>query len=155
VAAEPAREQLLAYLETTLQRMNSGRGFFYDWKGCQRWVLQPPSNAGWPYSSLIDTREVVTEHTQNRLHRALDIAVGGWHVVTQGREDGPAQAAIRMASDIERALMWDRRQGRNAVDTILTGSEIMVDASTKPSVFVEVSARVTYRTNIEEPTEAL
>ena len=80
--ADPAREQLLSYLETTLQRMSSGRGFFYDWKGCQRWILMPPANAGWPYCSLIDMREAVSEHTQNRLHRRLDIAVGGWHSVS-------------------------------------------------------------------------
>ena len=51
--------------------------------------------------------------------------------------------------------MWDRSQGGNAVDTIITGSELSVDASTKPSVFGEVTAQIMYRTSIEEPTEAL
>lgn len=153
--AEPARETLLAYLETTLQRMDSGRGFFFDWKGCSRWALEPPANAGWPYCSLLDTREAITEPAHNRLSRRLEIAVGGWHSVGYSREEGPASAASRLVSDIERALMWNRKQGGNAVDTILTGSETIVNAAVKPSVFVEVTAAIMYRTNLTEPTEAL
>ena len=135
--------------------MDSGRGFFYDWKGGTRWALEPPANAGWPYFSLIDQREAVTEQTQARLNRRLEIAVGGWHSVSFGRDDNPATAASRLISDIERALMWNRQQGGNAVDTIITGSEPLINAALKPSVFVEVNAQIMYRTNLTEPTEAL
>lgn len=135
--------------------MHSGRGFNYDWKGGDRWVIEPPSNAGFPYYSLLDVREDVTELAHNRLHRKLAIALGGWHRVQLTRSDGPAQAATRLISDFERLLMWDRSQGGNAIDTHLTGSEVQVNPAIQPSVFVEVTAMIQYRTNIEEPTEAL
>ena len=144
----------MAYLETTLQRMDSGRGYYYDWKGGQRWALIPPSDAGWPFFSLLDQRESVTE-TSNRLHRSLDIAVGGWHDVEFGRSDEPAKAALRLIADLERALMSDRKQGGHALDTIITGSEPQVNEAAQPSIFVEVTARIHYRTNVTEPTEAL
>jgi len=152
--ADSAREQLVSYLETTLQRMDSGRGYHFDWAGCQRWAIIPPADAGWPYSSLLDQRESVTE-TSNRLHRTLEIAIGGWHEVEFGRDDEPAKASLRLISDIERALMSDRKQGGHALDTLLTGSEPQINPAAQPSIFVEVTAQIMYRTNITEPTEAL
>jgi len=143
----------VSYVETTLQRMDSGRGYFYDWKGGQRWLLVPPSDAGYPYFSLLDQRETVTE-TANRLHRVLEIAVGGWYEVEFSRDSEPAKAALRLIADLERALMSDRKQGGHALDTILTGSEPQVNEAVQPSIFVEVTARIHYRTNVTEPTEA-
>jgi hypothetical protein len=153
--AESAREQILERLALRAHHMSSGRGYNYDWKGCARWRMMPPDNAGYPFLSLVDEQEAIEYGAANRLLRRLQIGCWAWHSVTHTKNDAPATAASRLVEDLERMLMEDPHVSDLAIDTRLTASTTYVSETDDPSILVSVMAEVVYRTNIEEPTDAV
>jgi hypothetical protein len=144
------RTYIMDDLLAACREIQTDYGFATDVKSVYPFLTDP---AQYPAVMVQEDGERVEYLAYPLAHRFLSVTVYGLSKTATTTRDDPDGVARDMIADIERAILADPTRAGNAVDTRLTGNEVMGIAD--DHVGVSVTFEVNYRTHLQDPTRSI
>jgi len=145
---DPIREKICEDLVTTLSRMKTGAGYFFDWPSIDRGENVEPDE--YPAAAVLDGAEEIKQLAHPLHDCLLDVQIRG-----RGKSsESPSAYGNRMIADACRAVMQDIRRGGLAVNTMVTGTDKLPGWPATDDVLIDVFLQVHYRTSLTDPSDA-